>query len=1716
MINFHSDNNVYGASWDFGYKDYFTPSTSNSFDPVYSYDKPGTYTVTYIANSYCGIDTIYKTITIGAGAVPTLKATDIMVQPACPKDPVTFSVLNNYFSYLWDFGDGFSSNEVQPQHIYSTLVPKIYTAKLTVTNNCGGSAFINFPVQIMDGLPADANFDYQSAIGYDKCPGTPIKFNPYGSGSSFWDFGDGSTSNERYPVHQFSKSNTYTVSLTVTNGCLISSTQSNIVSIYTGESWVPVPNFTFDSKVNSPVGQRDTLFICPGETVGFINQTYSDAGVTYVWDFGDGKTFYGYNATHVFPDTGIFAVTLKASNLCGAWQTSVKYVKVDNFTQPDVLLNSIPSAICAGDKVYFFDDNFDLKNNYTYSVAFGDGNTAVNIKDNTDLNIRTLVSHIYAGTGAFNYTFKATNVCGNSSVLNGTITVDNDASRKPFLYIENSTDDGSNKPPADWSVRHDPSDYEVDVPVSWASWIPAYGNDFHLFMWYGMFDPSGASMMGQPDGFVHFKTDTIIIGTKVKAYIPVSQLDPPSIGIAAGYYCGGIPRFNDKPEAFGGVVDSMFMPVQSLPIIPSGVTDLSDLKMAISIDPTWNGICSSAKIDGSWYKFVEPGVFAQLSLFDNGFGSLSYELKYTDAIVNYTRSNTIETGWYTKSNNNDTISFTNWYGCTAIGEYSIFKPGADTIIFTPFNESCPDRLPFVSGTFTKVPQFNVLNHLSVCPGDNVQFKVVGGKTYQWNFGDGNTSTLQYPLHTYAAPAVYNASVISTNSCGRKDTLYTKVTVEGKSPNNVFFWIPDYEKVAGDTVHFNYEDFSNSETVNNTYLWNFGDGSTALLKDPVHVYDLPGDYNVSLTVTNGCGPASHNELLTIRPLYRFCEAQFNYSPDGSTLYFNDISIGTPTAWSWDFGDGSYSTEQNPIQSFPKDGSYSVTLTIFNPQTNCISSVTNNIVVGSVACNSDFGFIINATNGEATFTDNSLNATDYYWDFGDGSYSVKANPMHIYAQNGIYTVCQTIMNITNGCMSSTCKDVLFMPADSAYILADFSYYNDPADSTIYLYDLSSSNTTNWYWTMGDGKMIESQNPVYTYSKPGIYDVCLIAKDKINSLSASICMKVRIGDIACATASDFSYFIDPELLKVGFSGLSSGTVDNYFWTFGDGESSTLENPDHQYLTAGYYEVSLAVRNSTDNCMDISSKYIQVGNVDCRADFSYSINPTDNSAAFYDNSKGMIEYYYWDFGDGTYSVEQNPVQVYSGPGNYLVGQFVIANLSSCADYIEQAVQVGQVDCSADFMTYIDSASYTAYFTNKNLGQSTAMLWSFGDGAFSTQENPVHEFPGQGLYSAGLNTYDFNTGCMDFYEELLLIGSLGIDCQADFVYRVDPVNGEVTFSNQSVGDIVDYVWSFGDETEAIEADPLHTYSAGGYYNVCLNVTNSAGIRNTGCKWVYIEGNTANDCRANFMYTTDSLTRTATFVDDSYGDINKYTWNFGDSSPDSASSDQNPSHLFGQKGFYLVQLKVENTLSGCVSNEYKLLNIADDQVLKAAFAYEALIPNKKFTGYPVDLVSASSGDGATVEWDFGDKQLKKGSGKFIVMDSTSRIVTHYYQLPGKYEVCVRISDPVRNISDIYCSFVYTKNAVEVEDISIPGINLNVYPNPFVNNTTINYSLEKSQFIELAVFDQLGRKVETLTESTQNAGNHQIFWETKTGTTGIFHLKMITPDGVITKALVITK
>ncbi len=226
----------------------------------------------------------------------------------------------------------------------------------------------------------------------------------------------------------------------------------------------------------------------------------------------------------------------------------------------------------------------------------------------------------------------------------------------------------------------------------------------------------------------------------------------------------------------------------------------------------------------------------------------------------------------------------------------------------------------------------------------------------------------------------------------------------------------------------------------TWSWDFGDGSTSAEQNPTHTYESGGIFTVTLTITTSIGCESTFEDHICVGNGGFiddydCQSIFFFEQeDGLTYNFQDLSFGNPVSWSWDFGDGSGSDEQNPSHTYENNGLYIVTLTIATE--NCESSSSMILVAGEnvdyqndcfaffipfFADNSPFGIDSLGINGGVLFLNLSgADGTEVLWDFGDGTTSTEFMPFHIYEANDTYEVTLTITN-ADGCTSTFTSNV-----------------------------------------------------------------------------------------------------------------------------------------------------------------------------------------------------------------------------------------------------------------------------------------------------------------------------------------------------------------------------------------------------------------------------------------------------------------------------------------------------------------------------------------------------------------------------------------------------------------------------------------------------------------------------------------------------------------------
>ena len=360
--------------------------------------------------------------------------------------------------------------------------------------------------------------------------------------------------------------------------------------------------------------------------------------------------------------------------------------------------------------------------------------------------------------------------------------------------------------------------------------------------------------------------------------------------------------------------------------------------------------------------------------------------------------------------------------------------------------------------------------------------------WEWNFGDGNSSTEQNPVHVYGSEGTYNVTLVATNDAGSSYVGTMVITVTRLVPV-ANFTANVTEGSAPLTVQFT-DTSTNSPT---QWNWDFGDGTNSTEQNPVHVFSGEGTYSVTLVTTSGnvaSNPKSMN--IKVNSVSTPPVASFTADPtEGSaplTVQFTDTSTNSPIQWNWDFGDGNTSTEQNPVHVFSGEGTYSVTLVAINGDGSS-DPESMNIKVNRVLTPPVVDFTAQQT-GPLTvqFNDVSSNSpTQWNWDFGDGSTSTDANPAHVYAAAGTYTVNLTVSNADG---SDTASKAITVTGTSASPIASFTLAPQVGHSPLTVkFTDRSVNAASIKWDFGDGTTSTESNPSHTYTT-GFYIVRLTA--------------------------------------------------------------------------------------------------------------------------------------------------------------------------------------------------------------------------------------------------------------------------------------------------------------------------------------------------------------------------------------------------------------------------------------------------------------------------------------------------------------------------------------------------------------------------------------------------------------------------------------------------
>jgi PKD repeat protein len=503
--------------------------------------------------------------------------------------------------------------------------------------------------------------------------------------------------------------------------------------------------------------------------------------------------------------------------------------------------------------------------------------------------------------------------------------------------------------------------------------------------------------------------------------------------------------------------------------------------------------------------------------------------------------------------------------------------------------------------------------------------------------------------------------------------------------------------------------------------------------------------------------------------------------------------------------------------------------------------------------------------------------WYWQFDDGSTSTLPNPTHTYAVAGTYNVCLTVVGVN--AQGVKCKDQFCIPikvegcgdTKPCQLYPKFDFKVEKCTVNFIDYSTAGPGTTitNWYWDFDDGTTSTLQNPSHVYATSGTYNVCLVivGNNGITKCKEQLCLKVTVdgcgNTMPCGVKPLFQFKIDKcTVYFVDQSGTNPGTtITSWNWTFGDGNTSNLQNPVHTYAVAGTYTVCLTTYAKNANGEECKNTYCFPVTVEgCGQVDPCGVKPlfdfkTDKCTVYFVDQTGTntgttITNWYWDFDDGNTSSLQNPVHAYTTAGTYnvcLTAYGVNAAGVECKNTYCKKVTVdgcGQIEpckVAAKFDYKVDGC--TVYFADYSATAPGTVItyweWSFGDGITVTGiQNPSHTYAAPGNYVACLIIVGTNTTTGEQCKDKVCLDITVKDCEPKacavypkFDFKVDKCTVYFTdYSAVGPGTIItNWHWEFGDGTTSTLPNPTHTYAAAGTYEVCLTVV---GVDATGkqCK----------------------------------------------------------------------------------------------------------------------------------------------------------------------------------------------------------------------------------------------------------------------------------------------
>ncbi len=719
-------------------------------------------------------------------------------------------------------------------------------------------------------------------------------------------------------------------------------------------------------------------------------------------------------------------------------------------------------------------------------------------------------------------------------------------------------------------------------------------------------------------------------------------------------------------------------------------------------------------------------------------------------------------------------------------------------------------------------------------------------------------------------------------CKNKVTPVTPITANSKLTSSLL--------CSGTPIVFNGPSNASGIPIS-TYKWDLGNGSTSTQQNVSSTFTDPGNFTAKLVVktAEGCmDSVQQNFTINQSPTANFTAEFF---PLKDSMQFTNLSVNTgnsPT-YEWNFGDQKTSALINPLHHYNAGGIYGVILKVRTAE-GCTNTYTNSVELSKPTANfmtptnACLGTSLNFIN-TSVFTSGTI--TNWQWNFGDSTIATIENPSHSYTKPGTYQVSLTVTS-NQGSKGNVTKTIIINNKP----VIDF-ISNSISGCSPFPVSFSDQSITDdgseYLWDFGDFKLSTEKDPTHTFIANRSFTIKEIVttkggcKDSLSKTSYITVLNVPVTDFSNSTACSNAIinFADK-------STVLASKITSWFWDFGDGSTSNLQNPTHVYTKTGNYKLTLTSTSSI-GCSNTLNKDLTIN---AKPIVQFNAQNTSGClplAPKFNDFSTTVEgsTYQWIFGDSTTSNDKVPNHTYLKDGLFSVKEIITAP-GGCKDslvipgyiYALSAVTpkfVVKNFCANRITEFIDSSKVST-------GTIKNWTWNINNDVIQSQ-NKSYVFTKSGKYKIKL-TVSSDQNCENSIEKEIEIEDIPV-----VNFLTDKVEGcfpeVVNFTNNSTSPAnTKYKWDFGDGSKDATISPFHKYLSMDTFSVKLYATSPLGCKDSLIKSKLITIYPVPTAKFAIKTTTALIPNSKIVFENlsSYG--TQFLWEFGDNTSTSLVTPQ--------------------------------------------------------------------------------------------------------------------------------------------------------------------------------------------------------------------------------------